>query len=299
MPSRCITTPRTRRPRRWSPRSHAPAARRWRSPPILRTKPRWKAAAGCDGGARPDRRAGQQCLDFRERHGRHGNARELGRASGCQSPGSVRADPGFRGAASRRFRRRGDQPSRRARLESDAVFRLLYGQQDRAVDSDPNDGAGARPAHPGQRDRARPDAAERAPDPRAVSRSLPEYAAAARHQSSRDRGGDALHPRSAGHDRPDDRARWRRASRVGAARTCPDTWNESGRIPPETAEILANGPKFCMPSVGLRFGLFHSRLMAALPRHVFAAAAASVTVRSQLDRRKAGYLQYLRKLPIF
>ena len=38
-------------------------------------------AAGRDGGARPDRRAGQQRLDLRERHGRHRDARELGRAS--------------------------------------------------------------------------------------------------------------------------------------------------------------------------------------------------------------------------
>ncbi len=40
----------------------------------------------------------------------------------------------------------------------------------------------------------------------------------ARHQPRGDRRGPALHPRSAGDDRPDDRARWRRASRLGAAR---------------------------------------------------------------------------------
>ena len=52
-----------------------------------------------DGGARADRRAGQQRLDIRERHGRDGDARELGRASRGQSARAVRADPGIRGAA--------------------------------------------------------------------------------------------------------------------------------------------------------------------------------------------------------
>src|SRR5580692_8523229 len=46
---------------------------------------------------------------------------------------------------------------------------------------------------------------------------MPVYALAARHRAGGSGRGDALHPRRAGDDRADDRARWRAASRLGTA----------------------------------------------------------------------------------
>ena len=69
-----------------------------------------------------------------------------------------------------RRRREGlrDQHARPAGLVADAAFRVLHGVQGRAVGADPIDGAGPGAAHPGQRHRPRPGAAQPAADRRAV-----------------------------------------------------------------------------------------------------------------------------------
>ena len=74
----------------------------------------------------------------------------------------------FARAAAGRCRRRRRQSAGPAGVVADAVFRLLHAEQGGVVDLDPDHGARAGAAHPGERHRPRPDAAEPAADRRAV-----------------------------------------------------------------------------------------------------------------------------------
>ena len=87
-----------------------------------------------------------------------------------------------------------------------------------AVDADPDDGAGAGAAHPGQR---RSGPGPTLPSPRQSREQFERQCRTMPLQRGtsprRDRRGAALHPGGAGDDRADDRARWRPASWLGAA----------------------------------------------------------------------------------
>ncbi len=107
---------------------------------------------------------------FEQRYGADGDPRELGpRTSTINLRAPFVLMQEFARQLPRRRRRRGRQPPRRAGVEPDAAFRLLHPEQGRAVDADPDDGAGAGAAHPGQRHRPRPDLAEPAPERRSSS----------------------------------------------------------------------------------------------------------------------------------
>ena len=260
MPSRCIIMPRTRRPRRWSPRSAAAAARRWRSPPILPTKPRSRrllpdatAALGPIGVLVNNASIFENdtvATATRESWDAH-------LAVNLRAPfvliqdfaALLPADSG--GVVINLLDERvwnltpyfvSYTVSKTGLWTLTRTMALALAPRIRV------NAIGPGPTLPNPRQ-----------TPAAVSRSLPQYAAAARHQPPRDRGGDALHPRSAGDDRPDDRARWRRASRLGTARTRPDIGMSGTYCRLKRQKCLPATQISASPGVGLRLGLFHSR----------------------------------------
>ncbi|CAA9269273.1 MAG: FolM Alternative dihydrofolate reductase 1, partial [uncultured Acetobacteraceae bacterium] len=171
------------------------------------------AAAGRRGGARTARgRPGEQRQHLRARRVGRRDARELGPAPGAQSPRALRVDPGLRAGAARRGRGRGGEHAGPAGLVTHAALPVLHALQDGIVVADAaiRLGAGAA-AHPGERHRPRPRPAERAAERRAVRPAVRVRAARARHRPGGGGARGARHPRDAGDDGADDRARRRPA----------------------------------------------------------------------------------------
>src|SRR5437879_4922607 len=104
-------------------------------------------------------------------------------------------------------------------MVADTLFRFLHFGESRVVDADSDHGARPGAANPGQRYRPRAHPTEPPADAGSVRSTVRIDAVAPRHQPPRDRGGHALHPGGAGHDRPDDRTRWRAAPRLGTTST--------------------------------------------------------------------------------
>ena len=129
---------------------------------------------------------GQQRLDIRARRRARCHAGIVGPAPGEQSARPVRADPAFRPTAGAGGRGQRHQHHRRARLEPDPPFPLVHAQQGRAVDTDPNAGAGARADDPHQCDRAGSHPAERPSVGGELRSPVRHVALAARHFARRD-----------------------------------------------------------------------------------------------------------------